>query len=357
MTNADKNATSASPIMITGATGYVAGWIVKRLLDAGHLMHAPVRDPDNVDKRQHLDALAEHAPGSIRYFAADLLDDGAYDEAMAGCEVVLHTASPFFTNVKNPQQELVDPALKGTQNVLDSVNRTASVKRVVLTSSCAAIYGDNVDVANAPGGVLTEDVWNTSSSLDHNPYQYSKTVAEKKAWAMAEAQNRWQLVVVNPSLVIGPGIRAQATSESFEIVKTLVNGEMKMGAPLVGMGAIDVRDLAEAHYQAAFNPAAHGRNILSAHNTDMLEMAAALEANYGQYPLPRRQLPKFLPWLLGPVTGFSRKFISRNFGYRWKADNSKARRELGLEFRPLRQSLEDMVAQMIDSGQVKRRAA
>ncbi len=344
-------------VLITGATGFVAGWIVKKLLDEGHTVHAPVRDPDNADKLKHLNDLAANAPGSIRYFKADLLDEGSYDEAMAGCEVVLHTASPFTTKVKDPQKELVDPALKGTQNVLGAANRTDSVKRVVVTSSCAAIYCDNIDVANAPGGVLTEEVWNTSSSLDYNPYYYSKTVAEKKAWEMAEAQDRWKLVVINPSLVIGPGINPHATSESFEIIKTLVSGEMKMGAPLVGMGTVDVRDLAEAHYQAAFNPAAHGRNILSSSNTHILELASTLEDNYSQYPLPRRQLPKWLPWLLGPVTGFSRKFISRNFGYRWKADNSKAKRELGLKFRPLKESLEDMMAQLIESGQVKRRAA
>lgn len=348
---------SNAPVMITGATGYVAGWIVKKLLDEGHTVHAPVRDPDNAEKLAHLNEMAASAPGSIRYFKADLLEEGSYDEAMAGCEVVLHTASPFTTKVKDAQKELIDPALKGTQNVLDAANRIDSVKRVVLTSSCAAIYGDNVDVTEAPGGILTEDVWNTSSSLDYNPYYYSKTVAEKKAWDMAQAQDRWKLVVINPSLVIGPGTNPHATSESFDIVKTLVSGEMKMGAPLVGMGTVDVRDVAEAHYQAAFKPDAQGRHILSSSNTHLLELAEVLQDKYSHYPLPKRQLPKFLPWLLGPATGFSRKFISRNFGYRWQADNSKAKRELGLKFRPLKQSMEEMMAQLIESGQVKQRAA
>lgn len=346
-----------APVLVTGATGYVAGWIVKKLLDEGYTVHAPVRDPKNAGKVKHLDALAADASGTIKYFKADLLEDGSYDEAMAGCEVVLHTASPFTTKVKDAQKELVDPALKGTQNVLDAANRCDSVKRVVLTSSCAAIYGDNVDVTHAPGGILTEEVWNTTSSVDYNPYYYSKTVAEKKAWEMAEAQDRWKLVVINPSLVIGPGINAHATSESFDILKTLVSGEMKVGAPLVGMGTVDVRDVAEAHYQAAFKPEANGRHILSSSNTDILELAAKLKENYGQYPLPSRELPKTLLWLAGPLTGYSRTFIKRNFGYRWQADNSKAKQELGLTFRPLQQSLEEMLAQLIETGQVKRRAA
>lgn len=351
MTSIDKNA----PVLVTGATGYVAGWIVKELLDAGHTVHAAVRDPDNADKLQHLDALAADAPGDIRYFRAELLTDGAYDEAMAGCEVVFHTASPFTTSVKDPQKELVDPALEGTRNVLESANRTESVKRVVVTSSCAAIYGDNIDVANAPGGVLTEDVWNTSSSLEHNPYQYSKTVAEQKAWEMAGQQDRWELVVVNPSMVLGPGINPRATSESFDIMKTLTGGKMKTGVPLFGLGAIDVRDLAVAHYRAAFTPEANGRYIVSAVDTTLLDMATELRDKYGRYPLPRRQLPTWLVHLAGPLTGYPRKFVVRNFGYRFRADNSKVRRELGMTFRPLRETLEDFMQQLIDSGQIKAR--
>ena len=94
-----------------------------------------------------------------------------------------------------------------------------SVGRVVLTSSCAAIYGDNVDLKDIPDGLFTEEIWNTSSSLDHQPYAYSKTLAEKEAWKLNEKQTRWNLVTVNPSLVIGPGITPYATSESFKIGK------------------------------------------------------------------------------------------------------------------------------------------
>lgn len=351
MTTIDRN----TPVLVTGATGYVAGWLVKELLDAGHTVHAAVRDPDNAAKLQHLDDLAADAPGAIRYFKANLLTDGAYDEAMAGCQLVFHTASPFTSSVKNPQKELVDPALEGTRNVLESANRTDSMRRVVVTSSCAAIYGDNIDVANAPGGVLTEEVWNTSSSLDHNPYPYSKTVAEHKAWEIAGQQNRWDLVTVNPSLVIGPGLNPHATSESFNIMKSLTGGEMKPGAPLLGLGAIDVRDLALAHYRAGFTPEAQGRYIVSATDTTLLDMANELYPKYGKYPLPRRQLPTWLARLAGPLMGYPRKFVQRNFGYRFHTDNSKARRELAMSFRPLRESLEDFMQQLIDSGQIKAR--
>ena len=99
--------------MVTGATGYVASWLVKKLLDEGYVVHATVRDPDNKQKLQYLDALAEKASGSIRYFKADLLKKDGFKEAMEGCEIVFHTASPFINKVKDPQKDLIDPALKG----------------------------------------------------------------------------------------------------------------------------------------------------------------------------------------------------------------------------------------------------
>ena len=347
----------SKPVMITGATGYVAGWIVKRLLEQGLTVHAPVRDPDNPDKLKYLNELAESSPGRIRYFKADLLDEGSYAEAMAGCSVVFHTASPFKIRVRDPQRELVDPARLGTRNVLEEANRIPRVRRVVLTSSCAAIYGDNADLAKTPNGAFTEDIWNTSSSLEHQPYSYSKTVAEQEAWRIHDRQDRWDLVVINPSLVIGPGVNPYATSESFKLIKQLGDGTLKAGVPRIGFGVVDVRDLAEAHISGAFTPAAKGRYITSGHNSDFFELAAALVDRYGQdYPIPRRTLPKWLVWLVGPLMdkATSRRMIARNVDLPWRADNSKGIRELGIAYRPLAESMNDFFQQMIDSGYLGR---
>ncbi len=347
-----------TPVMVTGATGYVAGWIVKRLLDEGLSVHAAVRDPQNKEKLKYLNQIAEKAPGKIKYFKADLLDQGSYAQAMAGCQVVFHTASPFILNVKDPQKELIDPALLGTRNVLEEVNRTASVKRVVLTSSCAAIYSDNADLERTPKGVFTEEVWNTTSSLTHQPYSYSKTLAEREAWKINEQQTRWDLVVINPSLVIGPGINPRATSESFKLIKQFGDGAMKPGVPHLGMGVIDVRDLAEAHFRAAFTPAAKGRYIISAHNTDYPALAAILVEKYGdRYPIPRRVLPKWLVWLVGPLVNkaMTRKMAALNVNRPFKADNGKGVRELGLQYRPMKESMNDFFQQMIDSGVLRQR--
>lgn len=340
--------------MITGATGYVAGWIVKKLLENGLTVHAPVRNPNDKKKLKYLNALTEKYPDSIKYFKADLLTEGSYDEAMKGCELVFHTASPFSLSVKDAQKDLVDPALKGTRNVLESVNRTNTVKRVVLTSSCAAIYGDNIDIEEMPGKVITEEIWNTSSSLRHQPYSYSKTVAEKEAWKICDAQRRWDLVTINPSLVLGPGINPTSTSESFKIVKQMGDGSFKAGVPDFSIGAVDVRDVGDAHFKAAFTPSASGRYICSAENTSFLNLAQALQAKFGKaYPLPKKTLPKFLVVLLGPLSGMKRKMLKRNIGFPFKADNSKITKELGIKFRPIKDSMVDLFQQMIDNNIVK----
>ncbi|CAB1079978.1 Dihydroflavonol-4-reductase (EC [Olavius algarvensis Delta 1 endosymbiont] len=352
MTEIDKS----KPVMITGATGYVAGWIVKKLLDEGLTVHAPVRDPENAEKLQYLKEIAAEAPGTLKFYKADLLDEGSYADAMAGCRIVFHTASPFKMDVADPQKELVDPAQLGTRNVLEEVDRTPSVERVVLTSSCAAIYGDNADLQKIPNGVFTEDIWNTSSSLEHSPYSYSKMLAEKEAWKINEKQDRWDLVTINPTLVIGPGINPHATSESFKVVKQFGDGSMKSGAPRVGFGVVDVRDLAEAHFKAAFRPEAKGRYIVSGHNTDFPSLAEALIDRFGSdYPIPRKVMPKWLVWLVAPMVNkaMTRKWVSLNVNLPWKGDNSKGVRELGMQYRPMKESMVDLFQQMIDSGQLQ----
>jgi dihydroflavonol-4-reductase len=343
------------PVMVTGATGYVAGHVVRRLLEEGLTVHAAVRDPHNSEKLRYLDALAEANPGTIRYFGADLLDPGSYAAAMAGCGVVFHTASPFRLEISDPQKELVDPAKLGTRNVLEEACRTDSVRRVVVTSSCAAIYGDNADLDRTAHGVFTEETWNSSSSLQHQPYSYSKTVAEKEAWKIAGAQDRWDLVAVNPSLVIGPGISPFGTSGSFDLVRRLGDGTMRIGTARWGSGVVDVRDLAEAHLRAAFIPQANGRYIISGHNSDMVELAQALLPRYGDaYPIPRRVMPRWLVWLVGPLANkaLTRRAVSLNVDRPWRADNSRSREKLGMEYRPMEESINDFFQQLIDSGQL-----
>jgi nucleoside-diphosphate-sugar epimerase len=273
---------------------------------------------------------------------------------MEGCELVFHTASPFVMDVKDPQRDLIDPAVKGTANVLNTANKINTVKRVVVTSSCAAIYTDASECSKAPGGKLTEEIWNETASLKYQPYSYSKTLAERKAWEIAEGQDRWDLVTINPSFVMGPLLNVKAnTSESFNILKQIGDGTFKSGAPQMGIGMVDVRDVAEAHFQAGFNPEAKGRFITSAHNTHFFEMAQALQDKYGNdYPLPKKVLPKWLLMIVGPMANklFTRRFIKNNINVEFNADNSKIKKELGISFRPMKETMEHAFQTLIDNG-------
>lgn len=348
-----------APVLVTGATGYVAGRLIETLLRRGHIVHATVRNPGDRVKLEPLELVAKGLPGSLRFFRADLMESGSFEGAMAGCELVFHTASPFIIGVKDPEKELVEPARLGTRNVLEAANRTSSVKRVVVTSSCAAIYGDNADLETTLGGVFTEEVWNTSSTIRHQAYSFSKAVAEREAWKIAGQQAKWDLVSVNPSLVLGPGIGLHPTSESFRIMKQQGDGTLRAGTVRLGTGVVDVRDLAEAHYRAGFTPAARGRYIVSGHDTDFAELAGPLRQTFGStYPFPTRTLPKWLVWLVGPLANeaMTRETVRLNVGLPWKADNRKGIRELGLSYRPLHETVVDFFQQLVDGGVFPRRA-
>jgi dihydroflavonol-4-reductase len=347
----------SKPVLVTGATGYVAGWVVKRLLEEGLTVHGTVRDAGKTDRLAYLHDLAEGTDGSLELFSADLTQDGSFAEAMAGCSTVFHIASPYQINVEDPQRDLIEPAVSGTRNVLEEVNRTPTVARVVLTSSCAAIYGDNIDLDATPGGVFTESIWNTSSSPTHQPYSYSKTMAEKKAWEIQDAQDRWSLVVMNPPGIFGPGVRVHSGAESFNIMTQFGDGSMASGAPRMGLGVVDVRDVAEAHLRGAFLPDAEGRLLIAGHDTDLLEMGRAITEQYPNYPLPKRAVPKPLLWLIGPIVNkaFTRKVVSRNINRPWRSDNTNSREKLGMSYRSLETTLHDHFQQLIDEGVVSSR--
>ena len=344
-----KNFDKSSPVLVTGATGYVAGWVVKNLLEDGFTVNAAIRDVSNVNKRTHLDNIANKSSGEIKYFETDLLDNGSYKEAMQECQLVIHTASPFFLDAKNAQKELIEPAFEGTRNILNSVNDTESVKRVVLTSSCAAIYGDAIDSKTVPDGIFDETMWNTTSTPTISEYSYSKTVAEKEAWKICGEQKRWDLVTINPSFVVGPALNPRANFESKKFVLQMGNGDLKRGAPDLKMGMVDVRNVGEAHVNAGTDPKANGRYILSSESVDMLKVGEYLREKFGnKYPFPRKKAPKILIWLIAPFLGLKRSFISRNIGQAVFFNNSRSIEDLSISYTPVKIAVIDFFQQFID---------
>lgn len=350
----DQNA----PVLVTGATGYVAGWIIKQLMQKGVQVRATVRDLSERSRYAHLQSLSENASGSIQFFPADLLQPGSFAEAMEGCQLVFHTASPFRLNVSDPQKDLVDPALEGTRNVLNQASEGKSVRRIVLTSSIAAIAGDNCELESTDIGYFTEKNWNISSSLTHQPYSYSKALAEREAWKLAENQDRWRLVTINPTLVVGPSLNGETTSESFRIIQGFGDGTLESGIPDMGIALVDVREVASAHCAAGFEHEAYGRYIVSSKNSNFKEIAQILKEHFGkEFRFPKRVLPKFLVWLLGPWfdPSLTRKYVMRNVEYPMRVEAARSVQDLGVAYRPISESLVEMFQQMIDLGKVSPR--
>jgi nucleoside-diphosphate-sugar epimerase len=226
------NLATQAPVLVTGASGYIASWVIQKLLTKGYTVHATVRDLNKTQSFAHLSKIADSSAGTLKLFKANLLEPNSFKEAMQGCEIVFHMASPFVvTNYKDAVKDIIEPAVLGTENVLNTVNETESVKRVIVTSSIASTYGDAIDILKTDHNTFDESHWNTSSSETHQPYPYSKVMAERKAWEMAEAQDRWQLVCINPALVFGRSLTPNTQSGSIEVLQQFTNGLTLAGVP------------------------------------------------------------------------------------------------------------------------------
>lgn len=331
-------------VLVTGGTGYLGSWIVKYLLEKGYDVQLPVRDKAKTFKYDYLEKIANNTAGSLTIWEADLLKEGSYDEAMQDCEVVYHSASPFSMKVKNPQKQLVDPALKGTKNVLSSVNKTPSVKRVVLTSSVLAVHGDNADMEEQGLKQFDESHFNTTSSLHHQPYPYSKVEAEKAAWKIAKAQSNWDLVTINPGFIMGPVLSKTSGSESLAFMKDIMKGKFAPGVPNVVFGYVDVRDVALAHLLVAENIEAKERHILVNDSYKMFDITKIVGKKFGkQFKLPKSETPKWLMVLIGPLFGVTRKCIKRNVGFPLAFNNEKSKKEIGVKYTPIENTIEDMI--------------
>ena len=332
-------------VLVTGGSGYVAGHLVQLLLREGYTVHTTVRDPSNQAKLRNLSELGMQHPGRLKVFAADLLQEHSFDEAMQGCELVFHVASPFYLpeQIKDPKKDLLEPALAGTRNVLGAVNRCTTVHKVVLTSTIGAIFGDYSDVRLMKNGVLTEAYFNTTSSLDNNPYHYSKVMAEREAWRIADAQNRWKMVAINPGLVMGPALSPSSDSGSLFLLDELMRGFFFYGTPDFSFAYVDVRDVAQAHLLAARNEKASGRYIVSEKTMVTFSDMSKIIRKHHRRPLllPKNTIPDWIVRLIGPLFGLSQSYIRNHLGIRFPLDNQRSIQELGLSYRPIAETLKD----------------
>ncbi|XP_057456782.1 cinnamoyl-CoA reductase CAD2-like isoform X2 [Lotus japonicus] len=264
-------------VCVTGGSGYIASWIVKFLLENGYTVRATVRDPGNHYKVEHLVKL-DGAKERLQLFKADLLEEGSFDSAIEGCNGVFHIASPVRMFVEDPQAELIDPAVKGTLNVLKSCAKSPSVKRVVLTSSTSAVLFNGRPKSPE---VVVDETWFSDpdflreSKLYHLWYTISKTLAEDTAWKFAN-ENRIDLVVIVPGLVAGPPLQPEVNF-SLEPILNLING---LPFPNSSIGWVDVKDVAKAHIQAYEIASASGRYCMVERVVHCSEIARILHDLY-----------------------------------------------------------------------------
>ena len=335
-------------VCVTGASGYIGTHVARELLERGYRVRGVVRDVDDPAKTAHLRAL----PGAderLELAPADLLAEGSHDPVVKGCPLVCHTAASVRMTAKNPQRDIVDPAVKGTRFVLESVARAGDARRVVLTSSVAAMEDDS----RPQGHRFTEDEWNESATLKIAPYPLGKTLSERAAWKMVEdleGEQRFELITICPSFVLGPVLAEVHVRSSPTLIRDLMVRTFP-ACPQIKISAVDVREVAAAHVEALERPEASGRYILSKDAYWMQELGEMVARLFPDYPVPTGKLPNFVMYAAGLFDkrinwGFLRRFLNREVSF----DGERVTRELGIQYRPMEQTLEDTCRSFIKLG-------
>lgn len=314
-------------VLVTGGSGFIGGHALLQLLNGGHEVRTTVRDPGReAGVRELLRANGADAGERLRFFAADLTSDEGWKEAISGCDFALHVASPFPETLPKHEDELIVPAREGALRVLRAA-RDAGVRRVVLTSSFAAVgYGHPQQ--QAP---FDETAWTNLDGGDVSAYVKSKTLAERAAWDfVAREGGGLELATVNPVGVFGPVLGADYAT-SILLVQRLLAGAMP-GCPQLRFGIVDVRDVVDLHLRAMVDLAAKGERFLATAGDFMLvrEMARALKRRLGDAAkrVPTRQLPNWLV-KLAALRDPAVKQIVPELGKYKNATSVKAQRMLG----------------------------
>lgn len=316
-----------STVLVTGGSGFIGSRAILQLLAAGHQVRTTVRSPVRADAVRAMLKTGGSEPGArLTFVVADLQGDAGWPQAVADCDYVLHIASPFPPSLPRHEDELIVPAREGALRVLRAA-RDAGVKRVVLTSSFAAIgYGQQVQ--ETP---FDESNWTDVAGADVQPYTKSKTLAEHAAWDfIAREGGALELAVINPVGVFGPVLGADH-STSILLVQRLMDGALP-GCPQLTFGVVDVRDVIDLHLRAMIHPAAKGQRFLAVAGDFMSvrDIAQVLKQHLGAAArrVPTRQLPNWLVRLAALRDPTVRQIIPE-LGRPKNATSAKARRVLG----------------------------
>jgi dihydroflavonol-4-reductase len=329
-------------VLVTGATGYVAGHCIEELLTNGYQVRGTVRDLRTADVA-HLVAVAARTGGELEFVEADLIADAGWAEAADDCQYVWHVASPFPAYTPDDENELIVPAVEGTRRVLQAA-QDAGARRVVITSSLAAVaFGHDND------HVHTEADWTDVSNVD--PYVKSKTLAELAAWEFARG-SRLELVTVDPGTVLGP-VQSKDCNTSVVLILRMMKGQLPL-VPKIGWSTVDVRDLARLHRLAMENPRAAGnRYVAGGRHVWAREMASMLAERYRPrgYRIGTAPMPYALMRLLALFDRSVRLGLTF-WDRRMRVSAAKAAMELSWTMRPIEETVADTAESLIEQGLV-----
>lgn len=326
----------ATRVLVTGITGFLAQHVVVQLLAKGYTIRGMLRSKKRAEEVRSVLRKFDPRGDEIEFVEADLSSDAGWAEAVKDCTYVQHIASPFPAVHPKDEMELIRPARDGALRVLKAA-KAAGVKRVVLTSSLAAIaYGHGDKRAE----VSDETMWSNPEGPDNTPYTKSKTIAERAAWDYVNGEGKGlELVAINPTGILGPAM-SKDVSTSLEIPIRLLNGKTP-GVPRIGFSFVDVRDVAECHVRAMELPEAAGQRFLATH--DFLwfnEAADILRQRFPEYDskIPKRKVPDFALKLMAVFQPVYKQTVTE-LGRTRKASNAKASRVLGVKFRTAEEAL------------------
>jgi dihydroflavonol-4-reductase len=330
-------------VLVSGGSGFLGGWCVAELLRQGYRVRTTVRDLGREAEVRAAVSTAVDPGDRLSVLAADLRGDEGWTEAIAGCDYVLHVASPFPPTQPKDPDELIVPAREGTLRVLRAA-LDAGVERVVVTSSVAAVTGSGVPKHGAP---LDETDWSDPDNPKMTPYARSKTIAELAAWNLAAERGATErLATVNPGAILGP-VLGPARSFSLQMVERLLKGVP--GAPRIGYSVVDVRDVADLHLRAMTAPEAGGKRFLAVESfLWMAEVAKILRDNLGEdaAKVPKRTVPNFVVRAMAIADPSVRSIVGQ-LGKRTELSSEQARTLLGWSPRPAEQTVVDTARSLL----------
>jgi len=329
-------------VLVTGGSGFLGGWCLVELLRRGYEVRTTVRD---ISREPEVRARTESevaADDRLSVLAADLGSDDGWEEAVQGCDYVLHVASPFPPVQPKDPDELIVPAREGTRRVLRAALE-AGAERVVVTSSVAAV-GGSTSRSPAP---LTEQDWTDADNPKLTPYTRSKTIAERAAWDLVEERGEVEkLAVVNPGAILGP-VLSDDRSFSLELIERLLKG--MPGTPRLGYSIVDVRDVADLQIRAMTAPEAGGERFIAVNEFRwMSEVAEVLRDRLGPAAakVPRRSVPDLVVRGMAIFDPSVRTIVGQ-LGRRVEMSSEKARARLGWSPRPVEETVVDCAQSLV----------